>query len=115
MKVELADLLRAALEEPAPVPQLPPPTAMPLGPVSPTDSEPSTLLKKDLRLRPDQIAALEHLRIRLMAERTGSALITRNTILRAVVDVIIEHTDDIHGATEIEIRDSIRRAARATS
>jgi hypothetical protein len=58
--------------------------------------------------------ALAALRRRINADRgrrERSERITDNTLIRVAIDLLLEHGDELAGATEDQIRDSALRAA----
>ncbi|WNV86642.1 hypothetical protein [Umezawaea sp. Da 62-37] len=66
------------------------------------------LVRTEGRLRPDQIDALTRLSRDLMADRhTKSERITPNTLVRLAVDLLLAHTDTLHGDTEDQLRRSL--------
>ena len=102
--------------EPAPEPAgKPAPPAAP-DPGSATDTVPKylRLVRHDLRVRAQQMEALAALRRRISADRgrkERSERITDNTLIRVAIDLLLEHGDELAGATEDQIRDSALRAA----
>jgi hypothetical protein len=133
-RANLTAMLGRLEEEPAP-PAQPQPTTSQSPPVAPADkSEPrprsSTrraaatetavampagegplfrrLDRKETRLRSDQYAALtEHARRLNRAKGTGGERITENTLIRVAIDVLLSRIDELHGATEEELRKSV--------
>ena len=85
-------------------------------PGSATDAVPKylRLVRHDLRVRAEQMEALAALRRRISADRgrrERSERITDNTLIRVAIDLLLEHGDELAGATEDQIRDSALRAA----
>ncbi len=117
MKVDLTELLRDILTTPAAPPAVEERTAhldlRDAAPRPPTDTGTGTDVgagvgKKDLVLRGDQLAALAQLEARLMQQRTAKhTRLTRNTILRVMVDVLLPYTAAMSGDTEDELRASL--------
>lgn len=67
-----------------------------------------TLIRKEARLRGDQVDALSRLRRRLHRARTDrTERITDNTLVRVAVDLLLAHADTLHGDTEDELRNSV--------
>jgi RNA polymerase-interacting CarD/CdnL/TRCF family regulator len=67
-----------------------------------------TFIRKEARLRTDQITALTDLARRLnRAKDSGGERITDNTLIRVAVDVLIERIDDLEGSSESELRRSV--------
>ena len=68
------------------------------------------LVRKEARLRVDQVDALAVLRRQLARQRTDRAeILTDNTLIRIAVDLLLTHTDRLHGDTEDELRNSVTR------
>lgn len=66
------------------------------------------LVRKDTRLRDDQLAALTGLARQLSRRRQpNSERITENTLIRVAVDLLLDQADRLDGATESELRQSI--------
>jgi hypothetical protein len=114
--------------EPLAVGSLPAPAAPPAGaapepapqatpdPGAATDTVPRylRLVRHDLRVRAEQTEALAALRRRISADRGRKERrerITDNTLIRVAIDLLLEHGDELAGATEDQIRDSALRAA----
>ena len=98
----------------APLPKPAPPAA--LDPSSGAQDVPKylRLVRHDLRARADQLEGIAALRRRILADRTRgerSERITDNTLIRVALDLLLEHSDDLAGATEDQIRQSALRAA----
>ena len=99
----LAELVREeaeALEE-APTPEEKPGEAPPAQ-ASPPEERPLppylTYVRKECRLRPDQLDALTALARRLNRERKGKGeRITENTLIRWAVDLLLKHYHDQAG------------------
>lgn len=115
-KKGLADLLpsiSAAPEAPSvPAPEKPKPAPQP-------ESKPSkakatvppaymTLLRKEARLREEQVDALTVAARELnRAKPAGGERITENTLIRVAVDLLLSHGKKLEGSTEVEIRKSV--------
>ena len=68
----------------------------------------SRLDRKEIRLRPDQYAALTtHARRLSQAKQPGGERITENTLIRIAIDLLLEHADQLTGQTEQEIKKSV--------
>jgi hypothetical protein len=66
------------------------------------------MVRKDARLRPDQVEALTALRRRAARGRHGRAeRITENTLIRLAVDLLLAHADRLHGDDEDTLRRSL--------
>ena len=64
--------------------------------------------RKETRLRADQYARLTQEARRLnKAKGTGGERITENTLIRVAIDLLFERMDDLAGATEAQLRDSV--------
>lgn len=74
----------------------------------------ATLEPKQARLRTDQRRALGDLAWRLERARpTGEGpRITDNTLIRVAIDLLLEHGDELSGATEEDMRESLRAVLR---
>jgi hypothetical protein len=67
------------------------------------------LVRKDTRLREDQLAALTDLSRRLSRRRQASGeRITENTLIRVAVDLLLSETEKLDGDTEDELLQSVR-------
>lgn len=80
---------------------------------TPASSEPervhfSTLVRKEARLRDDQIESLT-LRARKLSRNKAAteARITDNTLIRVAVDLLLAHESDLSGTSEAELRRSV--------
>jgi hypothetical protein len=64
--------------------------------------------RKESRLRPDQLARLTEETRRLnRAKGTGGERITENTLIRVAIDLLLERSDQLNGATEEDLRNSV--------
>ncbi len=64
--------------------------------------------RKETRLRADQYARLTQEARRLnKAKGTGGERITENTLIRVAIDLLFERVDELAGATESELRNSV--------
>lgn len=78
------------------------------------------LVRKEVRVRPDQVAALATLRRRINATRTAaekhlspsekSPSMTDRILARVALDYLLEHADQLTGWTEQELLESLRNA-----
>ncbi|MEQ7848137.1 hypothetical protein [Nocardioides kribbensis] len=68
-----------------------------------------SLTRKEARIRDDRAEALATLSRRLMRSRRGAGAerITDNTLIRIGIDLLLQHADQIEGATEDELRKSV--------
>ncbi|MFG2395203.1 hypothetical protein ACGFYF_41055 [Streptomyces lavendulae] len=75
----------------------------------------TTLERKEVRLRADQLTDLTELRRRISAQRTDkSEIITDNTLIRIAVDLLLtQAVGRLKGNTEDELRKSLARRPRA--
>ena len=68
-----------------------------------------TLVRKESRLREDQLDSLTSLTRSLNRKRKGSGeRITENTLIRIAVDLLMNHSDRLQGTTEEELSASVR-------
>lgn len=85
---------------------------------SQTDKEPDlqtlevpkylTLVRKEARLREDQLNNLTSLTRSLNRKRRGTGeRITENTLIRVAVDLLLNKSDELKGSTEQEIKKSV--------
>lgn len=66
------------------------------------------LTRKEARVREDQYAALSTLTRTLMRRRrVKDERITENTLIRVAIDLLLAHQDQLRGATEDELRESV--------
>lgn len=64
--------------------------------------------RKEARLRPDQYARLTEESRRLnRAKKPGGERITENTLIRIAIDLLLERSDNLAGASERELRKSV--------
>lgn len=63
------------------------------------------LQRKDARLREDQVLTLSGISRRMNRQKKGKGeRITENTLIRVGVDLLLARQEELHGATEEEIR-----------
>lgn len=73
-----------------------------------------TLERKDTRLREDQIILLTQTARKLNRKKgRGGQRITENTLIRVAIDVLLEHSDQLAGATEQELTSAAKQAIAA--
>jgi hypothetical protein len=66
------------------------------------------MTRKEARVREDQYAALSTLARTLMRRRrVKDERITENTLIRVAIDLLLAHQDQLRGATEDELRESV--------
>jgi hypothetical protein len=67
------------------------------------------LLRKEARLRVDQVDELASLRRQLMRRRVnrGAEVITDNTLIRVAVDLLLARARELRGDTEGELRSAL--------
>ncbi|MGB7440115.1 MAG: hypothetical protein WA919_03535 [Coleofasciculaceae cyanobacterium] len=63
-----------------------------------------TLVRKEARLREDQVFRLTALARKLNRQKKGGERITENTLIRVAVDMLLSQSDELRGATEAELR-----------
>jgi hypothetical protein len=71
------------------------------------------LVRHDLRARTDQLEEIATLRRRVLAARAPGERrerITDNTLIRVAIDLLLAHGDELTGATEDQLRESVLRA-----
>lgn len=80
-------------------------------PAKPETTEPQTgpryaqYVRKEARVRDDQAAALIVLRKKVAAQRTTKTEpITDNVLIRLAIDLLLAHSDRLHGDTEDDLR-----------
>ncbi len=67
-----------------------------------------TLVRKEARLREDQLDNLTSLTRALNRKRKGTGeRITENTLIRIAVDLLLNKSDELKGFTEQELRESV--------
>lgn len=67
-----------------------------------------TLVRKEARLREDQLQNLTNLTRSLNRKRKGSGeRITENTLIRIAVDLLMNQSDELKGTTEQELKKSV--------
>lgn len=72
------------------------------------------LTRKDVRFRDEQLTALHLLARRLSKARRGTRgeRITDNTLVRVAVDLLLQHGDELTGADEASLLESLRKLSR---
>lgn len=93
-------------------------TSAPSIPTSPVDED--DLVRKEVRIRPDQVTRLATLRRRINKTRTAaekdldpaekSTSMTDRILARVALDYLLEHEDDLQGWTEQDLLNSLRNA-----
>jgi len=63
-----------------------------------------TLVRKETRLREDQIDQLTVLVRKLNRQRQGGERLTENSLIRVAVDLLLSQSQDLRGTTEEELR-----------
>lgn len=77
-------------------------------PPTPTVSGYRSYERKEARLRPDQYARLTEESRRLnRAKKPGGERITENTLIRIAIDLLLERSENLAGASESELRKSV--------
>ncbi|MGP5291664.1 hypothetical protein ACTXL6_16520 [Brachybacterium tyrofermentans] len=87
-------------------------------PIPPGDED--DLVRKEIRVRPEQVTALASLRRRINKARTAaekgldasekSPSMTDRILTRVALDYLLEHEDDLQGWTEQDLLTSLRNA-----
>lgn len=68
-----------------------------------------SLIRKETRLREDQLEQLTILTRQLNRQRQGKGeRITENTLIRIAVDLLLSNSEQLQGITEEELTDSVR-------
>lgn len=90
----------------------------PAAPIPPIDED--DLVRKEVRVRPDQVTRLANLRRRINKARTAaekeldpsekSPSMTDRILARVALDYLLEHEDDLQGWTEQDLLNSLRNA-----
>ncbi len=62
-----------------------------------------TLVRKETRLREDQLEKLTVLTRSLNRQRRGGERITENTLIRVAIDLLLSQSEELSGATEAEL------------
>lgn len=62
-----------------------------------------TLVRKETRLREDQLEKLTLLTRKLNRQRRGGERITENTLIRVAIDLLLFQSEELSGATEAEL------------
>ena len=117
-KRKLSDLVREETQRPSPQPESEPNEPEPTEP-EPTELEPDdrgmpkylTLVRKETRLREDQLEQLTILTRKLNRQRQGGERITENTLIRVAIDLLLSRSDELSGTTEAELREALRLSA----
>lgn len=74
----------------------------------------SSLERKEARLREDQYTSLTaHARRLNRAKGTGGERITENTLIRVAIDLLLSQVENLEGATERELTDSVTNRVQA--
>jgi hypothetical protein len=66
-----------------------------------------TLIRKETRLREDQLEKLTVLTRKLNRQRRGGERITENTLIRVAIDLLLEQSEELKGSTESELREAL--------
>ncbi len=66
-----------------------------------------TLVRKESRLREDQLDQLTALARKLNRQKKGGERITSNTLIRVAVDLLLSQSDELSGSTEQELRTAL--------
>ncbi len=66
-----------------------------------------TLVRKEARIREDQLDQLTVLARKLNRAKKGGERITENTLIRVAVDLLLAQDNKLKGATEAQLLDSI--------
>jgi hypothetical protein len=102
-KRKLGDLIKQETQrnepEPEPVPE----------PELEQETQPLylTLVRKETRLREDQLEQLTILTRKLNRQRRGGERITENTLIRVAIDLLLSQSVKLSGATEAELLEAL--------
>ncbi len=66
-----------------------------------------TLVRKETRLREDQLEKLTVLTRKLNRQRRGGERITENTLIRVAIDLLLSQSVKLSGATEAELLEAL--------
>jgi hypothetical protein len=66
-----------------------------------------TLIRKETRLREDQLDKLTVLTRKLNRQRRGGERITENTLIRVAIDLLLFQSAQLKGSTESELREAL--------
>jgi hypothetical protein len=66
-----------------------------------------TLIRKETRLREDQLEKLTVLTRKLNRQRRGGERITENTLIRVAIDLLLLQSEELKGSTESELREAL--------
>jgi hypothetical protein len=66
-----------------------------------------TLIRKETRLREDQLEKLTVLTRKLNRQRRGGERITENTLIRVALDLLLNQANELSGTTEVELREAL--------
>ena len=102
-KRKLGDLIKqeTQLHEPKPEPVLEPELEQETLPLY------LTLVRKETRLREDQLEKLTILTRSLNRQRRGGERITENTLIRVAIDLLLSQSVKLSGATEAELLEAL--------
>jgi len=103
-KRKLGDLIKQETQLPEPEPEPVP------EPELEQETQPKylTLVRKETRLRSDQLEQLTILTRKLNRQRRGGERITENTLIRVAIDLLLSQSEELSGATEAELLDTFR-------
>lgn len=100
-KRKLGDLIKqeTQLHEPEPVPE----------PELEQETLPKylTLVRKETRLREDQLEQLTILTRKLNRQRRGGERLTENTLIRVAIDLLLSKSGELSGASEAELLEAL--------
>mgnify|MGYP001802963234 CR=1 FL=1 len=105
MKKRLAALVQSEASKPTATPTPKPPE--PTEPVTSELPKNQTLVRKETRLREDQLSDLTTLTRRLNRAREGGERLTENTLIRIAIDLLMSRADELAGNTEDELGESV--------
>jgi hypothetical protein len=107
-KRKLGDLIKQETQrnepEPEPVPE----------PELEQETQPKylTLVRKETRLREDQLEQLTILTRKLNRQRRGGERLTENTLIRVAIDLLLNKSGELRGATEAELLEALGLEAK---
>ncbi|NEP00557.1 MAG: hypothetical protein F6K58_18165 [Symploca sp. SIO2E9] len=65
------------------------------------------MVRKETRLREDQLEQLTAVTRKLNRRKRGGERITENTLIRVAVDLLLSQSEQLSGATEAQLRESL--------
>lgn len=109
-KHNLGDLIKEETQRPEPEPEehsQSEPKATELEPEQEKLPKYLQLIRKETRLREDQLEELTVLARKLNRQKRGGERITENTLIRVAIDLLLTQTEELSGSTEAELRKAL--------